>query len=146
MEDRVRQLCEQSIMQGSVFEPDPRWHFLFLENPDILHSLTEFFPEGKRPEGVRDILAAFAERSSVSAACDACAALSRVKQTMQEARVDCRFSESFTLFFSKRDISQLKEAFGIPADYLCAGVLVFTGNPPEETIHPLSWDVFSYMM
>ncbi len=141
MDDRQRTELEHAALNGCPFEQPPRWHFLFIENPEILQEMEALFPEERREKGITDAVIAFSARSASSAA-DAGAALNRMYEAASSA---CRFSDSFTVFFSRREAEALKEAFGVPEGYVCAGALVFSAPSEEKPEVPLRWDVFSYM-
>ena len=41
MDDALRTSLENAAIGGRTFDPAPRWHFLFLENRDILQDLLQ---------------------------------------------------------------------------------------------------------
>ena len=45
MDETFRQEYESLIIHSGTFEPDPKWHFVFIENPEILKGLLELLPE-----------------------------------------------------------------------------------------------------
>ncbi len=143
MKDAFRIRMEQAVLRGPMFHASPHWHFLFLENTGVLNEMMAFLPETDRISGALGAAAAFADPHDLSAPADACAALNRIMQEAGE-ETGCRFSEPLTRFFSMRRAGELCEALGVPGDYICVGVLVFTKlfDIPEEKP---AWDVFSYL-
>ncbi len=141
MEDRLRTMLEQAVVRGCTFEASPAWHFLFLENTSLLQELLVLVKGVEDRETITDAVVAFSDSSPASAA-DACAALSRMHSVVQGN--GAAFSNALTAFFSEAEADRLKEALGVPAEYICAGALVFGSFEPADS-EDIRWDVFSYM-
>lgn len=142
MDDALRASLEHAVIGGRTFEPAPRWHFLFLENRDILKDLLRLLPDNEAEEDITDAVAAFSDRSAAAAA-DACAGLNRMFAAAGDA--GCRFSEDLLRVFSGPHSQSLKEALGVPADYMCIGAIVFTENMSPAEQEAVKWDIFSYL-
>ena len=141
MDDQLRTELEQAAVRGCTFETSPAWHFLFLENTSLLQDLLELVRDAEDREAITDAVVAFSDPSPASAA-DACAALNRMYTAVQGNGV-C-FSNALTAFFSEAEADRLKEALGVPAEYICAGALVF-GSFESADPAEIRWNVFSYM-
>ena len=142
MDDALRTSLEHAAVGGRTFEPAPRWHFLFLENRDILQDLLRLLPGSEAAEDVTDAVAAFSGRSAADAA-DACAGLNRMFAAAGDT--GCRFSEELLRIFSGTHSQSLKEALGVPSDYMCIGAIVFGENVSPAEPEAVKWDIFSYM-
>lgn len=142
MDDALRTSLEHAAISGRTFEPVPRWHFLFLENRDILQDLLKLLPGNGTEEDITDAVAAFSDRSAAAAA-DACAGLNRMFTAAEDN--GCRFSEEVLQVFSGTHAEALKEALGVPKDYMCIGAIVFGENISPGEREAVKWDIFSYM-
>ena len=80
---------------------------------------------------------------AAAAAADACAGLNRMFTAAEDN--GCRFSEEVLQIFSGTHAEALKEALGVPKDYMCIGAIVFGENISPGEREAVKWDIFSYM-
>ncbi|MBR2676253.1 MAG: hypothetical protein IKE28_05010 [Solobacterium sp.] len=146
MDDGLRQEYESLILHSGTFERDPKWHFVFLENQEILQGLLELLPELETADA-EEALLGFAEAGSYEAVADTAAALWRVF-TVSKERQAPQFSVALTRYFQTKESQRIAAAFGVPEGYVCAGALLFwnsadTSGPALEA--DVQWNVFSYI-
>ena len=141
MNEAQRQQLESVIVQSRTFRANPEWHFVFIENPEILNPLLELIP-GLEGVTAEDAVLAFAASGSMGARADASAALYRVYCTAENPAG--RFCEPLTMYFNIPQGQRIAAAFGVPEGYVCTGALLFSGTPePENHSEEIKWDVFS---
>ena len=143
MEDTLRNDCESAILHSKPFGPHPDWHFMWIENPEILASLLELIPGMEEISGT-DALLGFARRGSFLAEAETAAALYRVFCLTQET-TPCDFSEPLTLYFHIPEGQKIAAAFGVPQGFVCVGALLFSGARQALTETEPDWTVFSYV-
>jgi len=142
MEDKFRAECESAILHSRTFGDEPDWHFVFIENPEILASLLELIPGMEAVRG-SDALLGFAKRGSFETQADVASALYRVFCIAEET--PCAYSEPLTLYFNIPEGQKLAAAFGVPHGYSCVGALLFPGNETIASEPEAKWNVFSYI-
>ena len=147
MDETFRQEYESLILHSGTFERDPQWHFVFIENPEILKGLLELLP-GMETVKAGEALLGFARAGAYDSAADTAAALWRV-YTVSKERQHPQFSPELTRYFRMKESQRIAAAFGVPEGYLCEGALLFlnedTDTPCKTSEEDVQWNVFSYI-
>ncbi len=146
MDNAQRKEYESLILHSETFEQDPNWHFVFIENSEILSGLLELLPE--MSEGTaHEALLGFARVGDCGAAADTAAALYRVYCVAGEY-TEIQYSSHLTQYFQTAASRRIAEAFGVPERYLCTGALLFfeeTDALQQTAKKEVQWNVFSYI-
>ncbi|MBQ9328861.1 MAG: hypothetical protein IJ225_10050 [Solobacterium sp.] len=138
MNEELRASLEEAAVKGYTLSQVPKWHFLFLENTEMLSSLKELCGEKCSYDSG---IAVFGSKRDWPSCIDACSALNRMAEVSSGV-----LSEAMRKWMLREEAGELLEALGVPEGYVCLGVLLI--DVQEE--HPLPsrkirWNVFSYM-
>ena len=144
MNDELRQQVESAVLGSSTFIPDPDWHFVFIENPEILSGLLELIP-GMETTEKQECLLSFSAFNDIASRADSASALYRAC-TILNAACTASFSELLAMYFNIPEGKPIAAAFGVPEGYVCTGALLINqkSRTNEET-PAIRWDVFSYI-